>query len=107
MAELPADDRRRAALQGAIDEVVQPAPQAPASGGDALAAIRGMVASLAARLEAQPDDPEGWVRLVRSYAVLGDSLRRDAALAKAQARYAGRKDVLDQLGAAAKAEPMK
>jgi len=107
MAELPADDGRRATLEAAIDEATRPAPQAPAGGGDALAAIRGMVASLAARLEAQPDDPEGWVRLVRSYAVLGDTLRRDATLARAQARYAGRKDVLDQLAAAARAEPMK
>ncbi len=33
--------------------------------------IEGMVAGLAARLETQPNDPDGWVMLVRSYATLG------------------------------------
>jgi len=107
LAELPAEDPRRRSLQAAIEETEHPAAQASAGGDDALAAIRGMVASLAARLETQPDDPEGWVRLVRSYAVLGDAAGRDAALAKAQARYAGRREMLDQLAAAAKAEPMR
>ena len=49
--------------------------------------IRGMVEGLAARLEENPDDPEGWRRLARSYAVLGetgkvvDTLRRAVELA--------------------------
>ena len=49
--------------------------------------IRSMVAGLAARLEENPDDPEGWRRLARSYAVLGetgkalDTLRRAVELA--------------------------
>jgi cytochrome c-type biogenesis protein CcmH len=34
--------------------------------------IRDMVAGLAARLEEQPDDIEGWRRLGRSYQVLGE-----------------------------------
>jgi cytochrome c-type biogenesis protein CcmH len=34
--------------------------------------IRGMVAQLAARLQTQPDDLEGWLRLARSYAVLDE-----------------------------------
>lgn len=38
--------------------------------------IRDMVASLDARLTEEPDNIEGWLRLVRSYHVLGD---RDAA----------------------------
>jgi cytochrome c-type biogenesis protein CcmH len=41
--------------------------------------IRSMVESLASRLEAQPDDVEGWLRLARSYGVLGEAERsRDA-----------------------------
>ncbi len=36
------------------------------------AMIRGMVANLAAKLERNPDDPDGWVRLGRSYMVLGE-----------------------------------
>jgi len=33
--------------------------------------IAGMVAGLAARLEEEPDDPQGWLMLARSYLVLG------------------------------------
>ena len=40
--------------------------------------IRSMVARLESRLESEPGDVEGWVRLARSKAVLGD---RDAAVA--------------------------
>lgn len=45
--------------------------------------IRGMVAGLAERLKSNPDDLEGWLRLGRSYAVLGQA--DDAASAFAQA----------------------
>ena len=34
--------------------------------------IRGMVAGLAAKLEANPNNPDGWIMLVRSYTVTGD-----------------------------------
>jgi cytochrome c-type biogenesis protein CcmH len=37
--------------------------------------IRGMVEGLAARLEQQPDDVEGWRMLGRSWAVLGDAAK--------------------------------
>ena len=35
--------------------------------------IRGMVERLAARLEQQPDDKEGWARLAHAYDVLGET----------------------------------
>ncbi|SER04911.1 cytochrome c-type biogenesis protein CcmH [Faunimonas pinastri] len=41
------------------------------SGEDRQAMINGMVGRLADRLHAQPDDVEGWLRLVRAYSVLG------------------------------------
>ena len=47
--------------------------------------IRGMVESLAARLEENPDDPEGWRRLARSYAVLGETERATETLRRAVA----------------------
>ncbi len=106
LAELPKDDPRREGLAGAITEAERPVA-APAPGAPTLQVIRGMVAGLAARLETQPDDPDGWVRLVRSYAVLGDVAQRDAALAKANARYAGKPAVMEQLKAAAQTEPMR
>ncbi|HRD29261.1 MAG TPA: c-type cytochrome biogenesis protein CcmI, partial [Caulobacter sp.] len=65
------------------------------------AAIRGMVEGLAARLEKTPDDPQGWVRLVRAWSVLGETAKRDAALARARALYKGRPDILKALDEAA------
>jgi cytochrome c-type biogenesis protein CcmH len=106
-ADLPAADPRRAAVQSAIAQAEdQPAPAA-AGLGEQMGAVQGMVASLAARLEADPDDKDGWVRLVRSYAVLGDEANRDAALAKARTRYAADPDVLKALDLAAKTESMR
>lgn len=42
--------------------------------------IRGMVASLDARLKEDPNNFEGWMRLVRSYAMLDDKEKAQAAL---------------------------
>lgn len=50
------------------------------SQGDRQAMIRGMVDSLAERLKQDPNNLEGWVRLVRSYAVLGDRPKAEEAL---------------------------
>jgi cytochrome c-type biogenesis protein CcmH len=109
VAEMPAGDPRAAAVRTVIaDAQGVAAPSAPpALSGDQMTAIRGMVAGLAERLQARPDDPAGWVRLVRAYAVLGDAEKRDAALKAAGARYAGKPDILEQLKAAAAAPPMK
>ncbi len=46
--------------------------------------IPAMVARLAARLKANPNDVEGWKRLVRAYAVLGDQEKARAALNEAR-----------------------
>lgn len=106
LADLEGDDPRREALQRIIADA-EGAPAPAASHGDQQAMIRGMVDGLAARLEQSPDDPEGWVRLVRSYAVLGETANRDRALAEARARYRGRADILKALDEAAAAEPMR
>ena len=68
-------------------------------------AIRGMVDGLANRLKSQPDDPAGWVRLVRAYGVLGEPGPQTAVLNAARARYVDKPDVLAQLAAAARASP--
>ena len=52
---------------------------------DRLAAIRTMVESLATRLEAQPDDLDGWRRLARSWRVLGEKDKALAAYARTAA----------------------
>src|SRR5262249_24341824 len=73
-----------------IPALPPPAPAAGArapggSGGDAMEAmanlppeqrgqvVRGMVEKLAAQLQANPNDADGWLRLGRSYGVLGDA----------------------------------
>jgi cytochrome c-type biogenesis protein CcmH len=109
---LAPDDPRRDTLGREIAQVaahgqlaLAGAPEAPAGGAGAVgpAQIQGMVDGLAARLKANPDDPDGWVRLVRAYGVLGETDRQRAALAAARRRYAGRPDVLAALAAAASA----
>lgn len=57
------------AVPGPSDEQMQAAANMEA--GDRNAMIEDMVAGLDARLRREPDDPEGWQRLVRSYVVLG------------------------------------
>ncbi len=49
------------------------------------AMIRGMVERLASRLEAQPDDAEGWLRLGRAYSVMGEREKSAQAYARAGA----------------------
>lgn len=42
--------------------------------------IRGMVEGLASRLEEEPNNLDGWLRLIRSYSVLGDKEKATEAL---------------------------
>jgi len=64
--------------------------------------IAAMVAGLAERLKHAPNDPEGWQRLVRSYAVLGEADKARAALADARHVFAGNKAELAALDAEAR-----
>jgi cytochrome c-type biogenesis protein CcmH len=57
---------------------------------DRQAMIRGMVERLAARLEQNPDDQEGWARLAHAYDVLGDTEKAQAARARAEAAVGGK-----------------
>jgi len=107
LADLPADDFRRQPLVEAIAQAEgQPVGKAALPEAQ-LAMIQGMVQGLAEKLSSSPDDPEGWVRLVRAYAVLGEAAKRDEALRQARQRYAGKPETLAQLDAAARAEPMR
>lgn len=47
--------------------------------------IRGMVDRLAERLEQEPDDVEGWLRLTQAYSVLGEQDNAERALKRAAA----------------------
>ncbi|NEJ71626.1 c-type cytochrome biogenesis protein CcmI [Rhizobium phaseoli] len=57
------------------------------SAGDRQQMIRGMVASLDAKLSEDPNNFEGWMRLVRSYAVLNDKDRAAGALKRGLAAF--------------------
>ncbi len=59
--------------------------------------IDGMVAGLAAKLEENPENLDGWVMLVRSYANLGRMEKARAAYEAALAQYAGREAALAAL----------
>lgn len=107
LADLPADDPRRQPLTEAIAQAEGEPAGKPALPEAQLAMIQGMVQGLAQRLASNPDDPEGWVRLVRAYAVLGETAKRDAALREAKSRYAAKPETLARLDAAARAEPMR
>ena len=55
--------------------------------GDRQQMIRGMVESLDAKLSEDPNNFEGWMRLVRSYAVLNDRDRAAGALKRGLAAF--------------------
>jgi cytochrome c-type biogenesis protein CcmH len=59
--------------------------------------IRAMVAGLAQKLDANPADPDGWMRLIRSYVVLGEPEEAEAALGKARAAFANNADALRRI----------
>lgn len=108
-ASLPNDDPRGRVLAGEIQQVAAtgklPAT-APPDQSVGTPQIQAMVDGLAARLQTNPDDPAGWIRLVRAYGVLGETDRRDLALAAARRRYAVQPDILAQLNAAQSTAPV-
>jgi cytochrome c-type biogenesis protein CcmH len=90
------------ALAGAL---TGSAPQTPAGAdaqggpagapsGDQKAFIQSMVQRLAERLRQQPNDPAGWARLIRSYAVLGEPDKMKTALDAAHKLFKNQPDAL-------------
>jgi cytochrome c-type biogenesis protein CcmH len=75
-----------------------PAPvAAPSAPPAAPPDIRAMVDGLAARLASDGSDFEGWMRLVRSYVVLGEAAKAREAAANARQRFAGEADKIGRL----------
>jgi cytochrome c-type biogenesis protein CcmH len=97
LAEAPADApwvpfvrSALARIEGSAASAAAPAPAGPvASGAGDNAMIRGMVERLAARLRQDGSDADGWVRLARSYKVLGEDVPMQAAIADARRALAG------------------
>lgn len=90
-----------AAIPGPTQEQLAQAGSLTPSQQDEMA--RGMVASLAAKLEANPKDADGWIRLMRARVVLGDQSGAADALKKARAAFAGDSTTLGRFADAAKA----
>ncbi|WP_319517174.1 c-type cytochrome biogenesis protein CcmI [uncultured Martelella sp.] len=61
--------------------------------------IDGMVSGLEQRLDENPDDIDGWMRLIRSYAVLGQQDKAALALAEAIGYYGEGSEVAARLTA--------
>ncbi|HEX9072980.1 MAG TPA: c-type cytochrome biogenesis protein CcmI [Pseudolabrys sp.] len=98
-------------VRTALARVKGQAPTARPDPAQALAAqqpeqqaamIRGMVDGLAARLKQDGSDLDGWVKLVRSYKVLGEADKAQAAIGDAQRALAGDAEKRQRLDAALK-----
>ena len=79
-------DAEASARRGPTSADVQAAAEMTAEERNRM--IDGMVAGLAARLEESPDDLEGWLMLMRSYATLGRSDAAADALRRATGHFA-------------------
>ena len=115
----PKDAPWRANIEGAVKDIelamnpklAKPAMKGPSQADidaaanmsevDRVAMIEGMVANLAIKLEENPNDPEGWQRLIRSYAMLKKPDEAKAALSKAVAALASNAAALSQIKAMA------
>ncbi len=80
-----------------LDAKLERAAEAQAQSEVDPAQIEAMVAGLAARLEAEPDDLQGWLMLLRSYRVLGREAQLAESLERARAVFAGRPEALSEI----------
>ncbi len=64
--------------------------------------IRNMVEGLEQKLQDNPNDPGGWLRLIRAWSVLGEKDKARAALEKARKALAGNGEALDAIDRLAK-----
>ncbi len=97
---LPAIKRRVAQLEetdtdGPTPDSVEEITNLPQE--EQQARIQSMVAGLAARLEENPTDKAGWLRLVRAYMVLGQPEEADDALTNAKQAFPGDQEFAEQL----------
>jgi cytochrome c-type biogenesis protein CcmH len=88
------------ALAGALTGQGGP-PAGPGAGG--APDPRQMVAALAAKLQQEPNDLPGWARLIRSYAVLGDTDKMKQAQDRAHQIFKGQPEALKTIDNAASA----
>lgn len=95
-AAAPPQSAATAAIPGPSREDLAAASALPPGQQDAM--VRGMVDGLAAKLKADPRNADGWLRLMRSYMVLGDKPAATQALNDARAAFAGDTATLARIG---------
>jgi cytochrome c-type biogenesis protein CcmH len=96
LADTPANTQLHEALVDRIAALTSQSGGAPD--------IAAMVAGLAARLKANPNDAQGWQRLIRAYSVLGDKTKAQTALTDARAAMKSNAPALKAIDAEAKAD---
>ena len=89
-----------AAIPGPSREQMAAASSIPPAQQDQM--VKGMVDGLAARLERNPRDAAGWIRLMRSRMVLGERDAAGAALRSSLAAFNGDSDTQGRLRTAAR-----
>ena len=85
---------------GPSDEDVKDAQEMDAK--DRMAMIRGMVDGLAEKLKDEPNNPDGWIQLIRSRLVLDEPDKARAALVRAMEVFADKPDTKTRIAEAAK-----
>ena len=113
LADAPADAPWRAEVEKQIAALKNPKPAAPGpteqqvqdastmSAGDQQAMIRSMVDGLQAKLDADPKNIDGWLRLIRARVVLKEADVAQTALDKARAAFEQDQGAQSQLAALA------
>jgi len=104
-AALANEPDKLARLDAGLKQIAAaPAPAPPANDEAAQQdrMIRGMVERLAARLQQDGSDVDGWLRLLRPYMVLGEADKARAAFAEARDALKGDADKLRRLDEGAK-----
>ena len=111
LADAPADAPYVPAVRARLAALAPEGGPAATDAGAAIAAlpadaqrqaIGGMVDGLARRLATNGADPDGWLRLVRAYKVLGDGTKAMDALRDARRNLAGNSAALTRLAALAR-----
>ncbi|BCW89920.1 Beta-barrel assembly-enhancing protease [Alphaproteobacteria bacterium SO-S41] len=95
LADTAPDAPQRSLIEAKIAELETPAAKDNP-------AVRGMVDSLAAKLEANPQDLDGWLLLITSYVKLEEPAKAREALAKARAVFKDDASALEALTAKAR-----
>ena len=99
LAEAPPDAEWRGAL---VDQIALLRAQLLRGDGGGAPNPQAMVAQLASRLDTNPNDLDGWLRLIRAYSVLGESEKAGAALNRARSVFANDAQAQAALAQAAK-----